>query len=64
MRKYVLRHRKETLRYPDGGRRAVEGHRKIVMALQLKDPDLCERVMREHIQEAKKNALQSLFGKV
>jgi DNA-binding GntR family transcriptional regulator len=63
MRKYVLRHRKETLRYPDGGRRAVEGHRKIVMALELKDPDLCERVMREHIQEAKEDALQSLFGK-
>lgn len=63
MRKYVLRHRKETLRYSDGGRRAVEGHRKIVMALELKDPDLCERVMREHIQEAKEDALQFLFGK-
>jgi DNA-binding GntR family transcriptional regulator len=63
MRKYVLRHRKETLRYPDGGRRAVEGHRKIVMALELKDPDLCERVMREHIREAKEDALQTLFGK-
>jgi DNA-binding GntR family transcriptional regulator len=63
MRKYVLRHRKETLRYPDGGRRAVEGHRKIVMALHLRDPDLCERVMREHINEAKEDALQSLFGK-
>jgi len=64
MRKYVLRHRKDTLRYPDGGRRSVEGHRKIVMALQLRDPDLCERVMREHIREAKDDALQSLFGKV
>jgi len=63
MRKYVLRHRKDTLRYPDGGRRAVEGHRKIVMALRLKDPDLCERVMREHIREAKGDALQTLFGK-
>lgn len=62
MRKYVLRHRKDTLRYPDGGRRAVEGHQKIMMALRLKDPDLCERVMREHIQEAKEDALQSLFG--
>ena len=61
MRKYVLRHRKDTLRYPDGGRRSVEGHRKILMALKLKDPDLCERIMREHIQEAKEDALQSLF---
>jgi DNA-binding GntR family transcriptional regulator len=63
MRKYVLRHRKDTLRYPDGGRKSVAGHKKIILALQLKDPDLCERVMREHIQEAKEDALQTLFGK-
>jgi len=64
MRKYVLRHRKDTLRYPDGGRRTVEGHQKILMALKLRDPDLCERIMREHIQEAKEDALQSLSGRV
>lgn len=63
IRKYVLRHRKDTLRYPDGVRRSVEGHKKIVLALQLKDPDLCERVMREHIQEAREDALLSLFGR-
>jgi len=64
IRKYVLRYRKDTLKYPDGVKRAVEGHRKIIMALQLRDPDLCERVMREHIREAKDDALQSLFGKI
>jgi DNA-binding GntR family transcriptional regulator len=63
IRKFVLRYRKDTLRYPDGGKRTVEGHRKIIMALQLKDPDLCERVMRDHIREAKDDAMQSLFGK-
>jgi DNA-binding GntR family transcriptional regulator len=63
IRKYVLRYRKDTLRYPDGGRRSVEGHKKIIMALRLRDPDLCERVMREHIQEAREDALLSLFGK-
>jgi DNA-binding GntR family transcriptional regulator len=63
IRKYVLRYRKDTLQYPDGGRRSVEGHKKIIMALRLRDPDLCERIMREHIQEAKEDALQSLFGK-
>lgn len=61
IRKFVLRYRKDTLRYPDGGKRTVHGHKKIIMALQLRDPDLCERVMREHIQEAKEDALQSLF---
>ena len=63
IRKNVLRHRKDTLRHPDGVRRSVEGHKKIVMALQLNDPDLCERVMREHIQEAREDALLALFGK-
>jgi DNA-binding GntR family transcriptional regulator len=63
IRKYVLRYRKDTLRYPDGGKRTIEGHRKIMMSLRLRDPDLCERVMREHIQEAKEDALQTTFGK-
>ena len=62
MRKYVLRHRKDTLRYPDGGRRAVEGHKKILLALRLRDPELCERIMRDHIKEAMDDAIQSLSG--
>ena len=63
IRKYVLRYRRDTLQYPDGGKRAVDGHRKILLALRLKDPDLCERMMREHIQEAKVDAEQFLFEK-
>jgi len=61
MRKYVLRYRKDTLHYLDGARRTIDGHRKIMMALRLKEPDLCERITREHIQEAKEDAMQSLF---
>jgi DNA-binding GntR family transcriptional regulator len=63
MRQYVLRYRKNTLQYPDGGERTVDGHRKILLALRLRDPDLCERVMREHIQQSKTDALQFLFTK-
>jgi DNA-binding GntR family transcriptional regulator len=61
MRQYVLRYRKNTLQYPDGGRRTVDGHRKILLALRLRDADLCERVMREHIQQSERDALQFLF---
>lgn len=61
MRQYVLRYRKNTLEYPDGGRRTVDGHRKILLALRLRDADLCERLMREHIQQSEKDALQFLF---
>lgn len=61
MRQYVLRYRKNTLQYPDGGGRTVDGHRKILLALRLRDPDLCERVMRDHIQQSKRDAVQFLF---
>jgi DNA-binding GntR family transcriptional regulator len=61
VRKYVLRYRKGSLQYTDGGKRALEGHRKILMALRLKDPELCERIMREHIRQAKEDALQAFF---
>lgn len=62
MRQYVLRYRKNTLQYPDGGRRTVDGHRKILMGLRLGDPDLCERLMREHIQQSEADALEFLFA--
>jgi DNA-binding GntR family transcriptional regulator len=61
MRQYVLRYRKNTLQYPDGGKRTVEGHRRILLALRLRDPDLSERLMREHIEQSMKDALQFLF---
>jgi DNA-binding GntR family transcriptional regulator len=64
IRKYVLRYRRDTLRYPDGGKRSVEGHRKILLALRLRDPDLCERIMRAHIEEAKEDALHTSFGQM
>ncbi len=63
MRKQVLRYRRETLHSPEGARRTLDGHRKIVLALYLKDPDLCEGVMREHIRQAKEDALQTIKSK-
>ena len=46
-----------------GARRSIDGHRKILMALRLGDVGLCERIMREHVQEAREDALRTLFGK-
>jgi DNA-binding GntR family transcriptional regulator len=62
MRQHVLRYRKDTLQHPDAGKRTLDGHRKILLALRLKDPDLCERMMREHIQLAKEDALSILYS--
>ena len=59
MRKYVLRYRKDTLRNLGAAKRAGDGHRQILLALTLKDPELCERVMRTHIRQSKEDALQT-----
>jgi DNA-binding GntR family transcriptional regulator len=61
IRKYVLRYRKDTLQYLNGAKRTIDGHRKIILALKLKDPDLCEQIMRKHIQDAKEDALKTTF---
>ena len=61
MRKQVLRHRKVTLQSIEGAQRTLDGHRKILLALRLKDPELCEKMMRTHIKLAKKDALMTLL---
>lgn len=63
LRHYILRYRKDTLHHMLGARRSIDGHRKILMALRLGDVGLCERIMREHVQEAREDALRTLFGK-
>ena len=60
MRRYVLRYRKDTLNTLEGAERAIKGHRKIMLALRLRDPDLCERIMRKHIQESKEDAVAAI----
>ncbi len=60
LRKYVLRYRKNTLSYLSGARRSIEGHKKIMMALRLGDPEICERIMREHVGEAMEDAFQGI----
>ena len=59
MRKYVLRYRKDTLQTLSAARRAGDGHRQILLALRIKDPELCERVMRTHIRQSMEDALQT-----
>lgn len=62
MRKYVLRYRQGTIHTPDGGRRTLDGHRKILLALRLRDADLCERIMQKHIRVSEQDALKFLFN--
>jgi len=57
MREYILRYRKNTLIHQDSVQRSILGHKKILMGLDLRDPQLCERIMRNHVYEAKKDTL-------
>ena len=52
MRQYALRYNADTQPGLDAGRRTAEGHRRILTALRLRDPDLCECAMREHIRRS------------
>lgn len=60
MRRYAFRYRRSTGPVVDGGHRTVEGHRRIVMALRFRDPDLCECAMREHIRQPQPDPVQPL----
>jgi len=62
MKEHMLKYRKNTLYYLDIARRTIAGHKKIIIALQTRDPDLCEFMMRKHIMDAKNNAISITFG--
>jgi len=55
LREYVLRYRAATLRFPGGA------ERRIILALETGDPDLCERIMRAHVEGAKSDAIRELM---
>lgn len=55
MRHYVLRYRENTLVHLGGARRSIAGHKKILLALELGDAQLCERIMRAHVREARED---------
>ncbi len=59
MRGYVLRYRQNTLVHVKGARRSIAGHKKILLALGLGDPSLCEHIMRNHVYEAKEDTSQT-----
>jgi DNA-binding GntR family transcriptional regulator len=58
LRRYAFRYGDSAQPGPDAGRRTAEGHRRILTALRLRDPDLCECVMREHIRRSRGHGLR------
>ncbi len=62
MKEHILRYRQQTLMHTDKAKKSIEAHKKIVFALQTRDPNLAEYLMRIHIQESKEDALETNFG--
>ena len=62
MKDHILRYRKQTLMHTDKAKKSIDAHKKIVFALQTRDPNLAEYLMRIHIQESKEDALEINFG--
>lgn len=62
MKEHLLKYRRNTLYYLDIAKRTIAGHKKIILALQTRDPDLCEFMMKKHIMDAKENAIRITFG--
>jgi DNA-binding GntR family transcriptional regulator len=62
MKEHIMRYRRDTLHHPEAAQRAIDAHRKILFALKLGDPNLCEYIMKLHIHESKKDAIRITFG--
>jgi DNA-binding GntR family transcriptional regulator len=62
MKDHILRYREQTLLHADKAQKSINAHKKIVFALEAKDPNLAEYLMRIHIQESKEDALEINFG--
>ena len=62
MKEHMLKYRKNTLSYLEIAKQTIAGHKKILLALQTRDPDLCEYMMKKHIMAAKDNAIKITFG--
>jgi DNA-binding GntR family transcriptional regulator len=62
MKDHVLRYRKQTLMHSDRAQKSINAHKKLIFALNTKDPNLAEYVMRIHIEESKEDALEINFG--
>lgn len=61
MTENMLRYRRDTLHHHDAALRSIEGHKKILFAIKMRDPDLAEFLMKAHIHVSKADALRITF---
>ncbi|RJQ57893.1 MAG: GntR family transcriptional regulator [Desulfobacteraceae bacterium] len=63
LRRHMLRYRIESLYLSEIVFRAIDGHRRILDCLKAKDPERIEDVVREHVEQSKKDILRYAFDR-
>jgi len=61
LRRSALRYRIESICLPDPALRAIEGHKKILTAVENNDPEQLSRAVSEHIEQSKNDTLRYAF---
>lgn len=64
MKEHMLRYRKNASYYLDAAERSIAAHKKILLAIQVRDSNLCEYLMQQHINESKEDAIRITFGDI
>lgn len=63
LRKHMLRYRLESIYEEDNVRRAIEGHRAVLRAIEEGDPAAVEEALRRHIEQSREDIVKYAFGR-
>ena len=61
LRRYALRYRLESISLPGTAFRAIEGHKKILTAIEENDPDTVAAAIGAHLEQSKQDTLRYAF---
>lgn len=62
LRKHMLRYRLESIYQEDNVRRAIEGHKAVLRAIEEGDPAAVEEALRRHIEQSREDIVKYAFG--
>jgi DNA-binding GntR family transcriptional regulator len=61
LRRHALRYRIQSINLPDTARRAIDGHRKILEAIEAHNYEDLTQAIRDHLEQSKKDTLRYAF---
>jgi GntR family transcriptional regulator, rspAB operon transcriptional repressor len=61
LRRHALRYRIQSIYLPGTALRAIDGHKKILQAIERNDPEALAQAIRDHLEQSKKDTLRYAF---